>query len=212
MPKTHKKHAKIKPRVGKQDCNSWQGVSTQQQLDCCSYTESGSESNQLVNDLNPYDTHGCNGGYSSNAMRCIMMQGGINNWADYGYTEQQGSCAYDAETATLNPMSSCALLEVGDEVQLAQAVAQVGPIAIGMDASGLGMMLYSGGVYSSTSCSSSSLNHAVAAVGYGDSSGVNYWEVKNSWGTDWGIDGYILVAKDKDNMCGIASDSTYVVA
>ena len=59
---------------------------------------------------------------------------------------------------------------------------------------------------------SSSLDHAVAAVGYGDSSGVNYWEVKNSWGTDWGIDGYILVAKDNDNMCGIASDSTYVVA
>ena len=30
-----------------------------------------------------------------------------------------------------------------------------------------------------------------------------------SWGTDWGMDGYIKMAKDRDNHCGIASLASF---
>merc|ERR1712071_492549 len=61
--------------------------------------------------------------------------------------------------------------------------------------------LYSGGVYTSNTCSSSRLNHAVTCVGYGSLSGTAYWTVKNSWGTGWGDNGYILMQRNYNNMC-----------
>ena len=33
--------------------------------------------------------------------------------------------------------------------------------------------------------------------------------IKNSWGTDWGMDGYIYFSAEIDNMCGIASYASY---
>ncbi len=60
-------------------------------------------------------------------------------------------------------------------------------------------------IYHDIFCSSTRLDHGVLAVGYGtDSDSKNYWIVKNSWGTDWGMSGYIYMSKDKNNNCGIA--------
>merc|ERR1712071_40237 len=202
--------------AGGEDCTSWQGVSTQQLVDCASYTPQTSQTNPLVIDLNPYDNHGCGGGFPFNAIRYVVLNGGIDNWVDYPYvsgtTQTEGDCAYDASSALVNPVSSCGSAASGDEAQLAEAVSQKGPHAIGIDASGLGFQLYSGGVYNSNTCSSTRLNHAVAAVGFGSQSGAEYWQVKNSWGAAWGDSGYILIARNTGNMCGVATDTCYAIA
>merc|ERR1719159_1491357 len=56
-----------------------------------------------------------------------------------------------------------------------------------------------------------SLDHQVAIVGYGTENGQDYWKVKNSWGTDWGENGYCRVARGT-NKCGVASDASHVVS
>lgn len=57
----------------------------------------------------------------------------------------------------------------------------------------------------------SALNHAMALVGYGTDTvtGLDYWVIRNSWGTSWGIEGYMLVRKGV-NRCGVEIDVAFV--
>merc|ERR1712203_50265 len=102
----------------------------------------------------------------------------------------------------------------GSEPDLQKAVATVGPVSVAIDASQYTFQLYSSGIYHDDNCSSQFLDHGVLAVGYGSAkTGAikDYWLVKNSWGTDWGMKGYIKMSRNNNN-CGIATSASYPVA
>ena len=68
------------------------------------------------------------------------------------------------------------------------------PVAINIAAND--WQSYTGGILE---CTSSAINHAALLVGYGTDNGVDYWLIKNSWGTSWGENGYIRVSRDTSN-------------
>jgi C1A family cysteine protease len=71
---------------------------------------------------------------------------------------------------------------------------------------------YSSGVLTSTSCGTT-LDHGVLVVGYGTENGIDYYLVKNSWGTTWGDKGYVKIARSSSTndpgICGIAMDPSF---
>lgn len=77
-----------------------------------------------------------------------------------------------------------------------------GPVTVGIDASPFSFQSYSSGVYNDPECSGD-INHAMLLVGFGtdDATGMDYWLLKNSYGSSWGEAGYIKMTRDVPNFC-----------
>ena len=99
-----------------------------------------------------------------------------------------------------------------NEKQLERAVVKQ-PISVAIQANMRSFQLYKKGIYSDPDCGDQ-LDHGVLLVGYGydPDLDMNYWIVKNSWGENWGEQGYIRMVKGIENpegQCGIAMDASY---
>uniref|UniRef100_A0A8C8RTH3 Cathepsin S n=1 Tax=Pelusios castaneus TaxID=367368 RepID=A0A8C8RTH3_9SAUR len=164
----------------------------------------------LVDCSRSYGNHGCSGGFMTNAFRYVINNNGIDSEKSYPYEGKNKSCRYKASGRAATCVSYKRIPR-GKESYLEQAVASVGPIAVGIDARLRSFQHYRSGVYYDRRCSPSEINHAVLVVGYGVDRGVPYWLVKNSWGTRWGEQGYIRMAKNRGNHCGIASLASYPI-
>eukprot|EP00026_Physarum_polycephalum_P012312 Phypoly_transcript_12606.p1 GENE.Phypoly_transcript_12606~~Phypoly_transcript_12606.p1 ORF type:complete len:320 (+),score=44.93 Phypoly_transcript_12606:84-1043(+) len=100
----------------------------------------------------------------------------------------------------------------GTEVFLETGVAMMGPIVVAIDASQPSFKGYQSGIYFEPECSTTNLTLNLLVVGYGvDSSNHQYWIAQNYWGTSWGMNGYILMARNQNNNCGIASHQCHPV-
>ncbi|XP_070622164.1 cathepsin S [Erythrolamprus reginae] len=167
-------------------------------------------SQNLVDCSNLYGNHGCNGGYMPAAYQYIIDNKGINSDAAYPYKAKDGLCRYNP-SARAATCSKYYLLPSGNESYLQDAVAKVGPVSVAINANQPTFFLYKQGVYNDAKCTSQHLNHAVLVVGYGKENGMDYWLVKNSWGVHFGQEGYIKIARNQGNRCGIASYSSYPI-
>jgi C1A family cysteine protease len=153
-----------------------------------------------------YGNQGCNGGWMNYAFSYVAGNGGIDKSAYYPYIGYASRCRYSPSSAG----AQCTGYKTvaSNEASLLSAVATVGPVAAAIDASRPTFLSYSGGVYNDATCSKN-VNHAVLVVGYGNQYGQDYWILKNSWGSSWGTGGYMLLARNKNNLCGVASYVSY---
>ena len=140
-----------------------------------------------------------------------MITQGIDTEKAYPYKGVDQTCNFTT-TSIGAKATAFAILTPGNETVLQEAVANVGPISVCIDASG-DFMSYSGGVLDDETCSSNFdyIDHCVLAVGYGTDSktGKDYWLVKNSWGTTWGEEGYVRMSRNKKNQCSISTLASY---
>lgn len=107
-----------------------------------------------------FENNGCSGGIMDNAYSYIEQNDGIDTETSYPYVAEESACNYRKETrgATDHGYSRVA---IGNEKQLMKAVATVGPIAVGIDASHVSFHAYHSGVYLEPLCTRR-VNHAVS--------------------------------------------------
>jgi len=148
----------------------------------------------------------CKGGNMDKAWNTAA--GGVMREDDYPYEHEEKECRFDENMAVSYVTGHKSVPH--NEEQLELALAELGyPISIGMRASST-FQHYSHGVYDDLECvDDGKLNHAILIVGYHKTNPDNqYWIVKNSWGHNWGLDGYIKMRMGH-NICGLAKAAVY---
>ncbi|XP_031479066.1 ervatamin-B-like [Nymphaea colorata] len=202
----------VTPVKNQQQCGSCWAFSVVAAIEGLNKIQSGrlvSLSEQELVDCDVYD-YGCEGGDPRIAIYFASMKGGLTTESNYPYLGSQSAC----QTTKLGQLAArvrgLGLVPANNESTLMQAVARQ-PISVAVDATMF--QFYSQGVL--TGPCGNNLDHAVTIVGYGTTvDGSNYWLVKNSWGTEWGEEGYIKMARDAggaEGLCGIAMMPSYPV-
>ena len=168
---------------------------------------------QLVDCSTRYINFGCNGGEMDHAFD-YAIDNGMCLEVDVPYLAETDSCS-DSELNCnkVAYFSSCVDVPSKNEVALQEAV-YMNPVSVAIEADTSVFQFYKGGVLNSEQCGTS-LDHGVLVVGYGTENNQDYWIVKNSWGSNWGENGYIRIAKSSststNGVCGIAMQPSFIV-
>jgi cathepsin F len=146
-------------------------------------------------------SHGCRGGYMEYAFDSIKETGGLMSTQDYEYHAKQGTCHFEPTKSVLKVKDRIVKGDMNEE-EMKEFLFTTGPLAIALNAEPL--HFYEGGVLDQDAeeCDPMGLNHGITLVGYGNENGKDYWIAKNSWGADWGEQGYFKIARGK-KTCGI---------
>ena len=130
--------------------------------------------------------NGCNGGWYNSALEYVRDKGLVQD-KDYPYIYNQGACNIPTGASTFKILD----YTYCDDCQMDQwySLLQQGPLAIAVDASQFSS--YTSGIYDLLPCGQ--VNHAIIAVGWDIDSIGEILTIRNSWGTNWGENGYMRI-------------------
>ncbi len=206
------------------DCWAYASVAT---LECNIKIRDGvtkTISEEFVTDCYTEDCYGCDGGWCAHQAWIASYTGAnpLGGGAVYE-TDCPTTCNSTGNTGTCNTsgypphetIDSYADVPGQDQNyippddNMKQAIYDYGPIWVTIDAGSTAFSNYTGGIFTETG---SELNHAVVLVGWCDSAtidGGGYWIMRNSWGSTWGINGYMYISYGSDLIGGLANYIVY---
>ncbi|KAF5916192.1 hypothetical protein HPG69_010551 [Diceros bicornis minor] len=147
------------------------------------------------------ENDGCGGGYMTNAFQYVQKNRGIDSEDAYPYVGQDESCMYNP-TGKAAKCRGYREIPVGNEKALKRAVARVGPVSVAIDASLTSFQFYSKG---KELFLESTINRLLQCGLGSFSKSTEHFH----WGENWGNKGYILMARNKNNACGIANLASF---
>lgn len=222
-----REHGAVGPVKNQGSCGSCWSFSTSGALEGAHYLATGKlevlSEQQMVDCDHECDASdprscdaGCNGGLMTTAFSYLEKVGGLESEKDYPYTGSDGTCKFD-KSKIVAQVKNFSVVSV-DEDQIAANLVKHGPLAIGINA--VFMQTYIGGVSCPYICGKH-LDHGVLLVGYGSAGYAPirfkekpYWIIKNSWGENWGENGYYKICRGPHvkNTCGVDSMVSTVTA
>lgn len=155
---------------------------------------------------------GCNGGQMNDAFEYAIQYPICSDKQD-PYEAKDDIC----KTCNSNiQFTSCKNIPPNNQLALKEAVALHGPVSVSIQADKSYFQLYTDGIITDSLCGTN-LDHGVLIVGYGEDPKTyqKYWLVKNSWGQDWGENGYVRIARSESTndagVCGIAMQASFPI-
>jgi C1A family cysteine protease len=145
---------------------------------------------------------GCGGGLMTTSFEFYESTPAASE-ESYAYTARDGTCKTSGFTTAIPVGGVTGFVDVDSEDNLLDAMSNIGPVSVAIEADQSAFQLYDGGVLTASECGPN-LDHGVLAVGYGAQDGTNFWKIKNSWGASWGTNGYLLIERGT-GACGITS-------
>ena len=212
------------------DCASGWAFSAVAAIETIYAINGGNKTSLSVQECVDCKSNGCTSNRTADDCLDYVKDHEIALNSSYPYTGSAGSCKKSAKKSDVK-VTAIQTVTAQNETALINQL-NIGPVIASVDASQTIFINYSTGIINSLACKMNDNNHWVLIVGYGSTdsqsdiseTATDYYVIRNSWGTDWGLTGqttadgfdasgygYIARNGDGEGICGIQMELSYPV-